>query len=104
MAAVDINRATTGVSLPASVSGEIWGSVVEQSAVMQAARQINLPGSGASIDVVTADGELVRADEQSNSDLFWAARGAGPGFCGAITRFHLRTRPVPKGLAATTHI
>jgi len=58
----------------------------------------------ASIDVVTADGELVRADEQSNSDLFWAARGAGPGFCGAITRFHLRTRPVPKGLAATTHI
>jgi FAD/FMN-containing dehydrogenase len=58
----------------------------------------------ASIDVVTANGELVRADEQSNSDLFWAARGAGPGFCGAITRFHLRTRPVPKGLAATTHI
>jgi FAD/FMN-containing dehydrogenase len=58
----------------------------------------------ASIDVVTADGELVRADEQSNSDLFWAARGAGPGFCGAITRFHLKTRPVPAGLAATTHI
>ena len=58
----------------------------------------------ASINVVTADGELVRADEQSNSDLFWAARGAGPGFCGAITRFHLRTRSVPKGLAATTHI
>ena len=58
----------------------------------------------ASIDVVTADGELVRADEQSNSGLFWAARGAGPGFCGAVTRFHLRTRPVPKGLAATTHV
>jgi len=58
----------------------------------------------ASIEVVTAHGELVRADEQSNSDLFWAARGAGPGFCGAITRFHLRTRPVPAGLAATTHI
>ena len=36
----------------------------------------------ASIDVVTADGELIRADEQNNSDLFWAARGAGPGFCG----------------------
>jgi hypothetical protein len=58
----------------------------------------------ASIDVVTADGELVRADAQSNSDLFWAARGAGPGFCGAITRFHLKTRPVPAGLSATTHI
>jgi len=47
---------------------------------------------------------LVRADEQSSSDLFWAARGAGPGFCGAITRLHLRTLPVPVGLAATTHI
>jgi FAD/FMN-containing dehydrogenase len=58
----------------------------------------------AAIDVVTADGELVRADEQSNSDLFWAARGAGPAYCGAITRFHLRTRPVPKGLLSTTQI
>jgi hypothetical protein len=45
------------------------------------------------IDVVTADGELVRADEDHNSDLFWAARGAGPGFSGVVTRFHLRTRP-----------
>ncbi len=30
------------------------------------------------LDVVTADAGLFRADEQSNSDLFWAARGAGP--------------------------
>lgn len=52
------------------------------------------------IDVVTADGDLVRADDTHNSDLFWAARGAGPGYCGAITRFHLRTRPIPEGLAS----
>jgi len=56
------------------------------------------------IDVVTAEGELVRADEQHNPDLFWAARGAGPGYCGAITRFHLRTRPVPAVVVATTHV
>lgn len=56
------------------------------------------------IDVVTAEGELVRADEQTNSDLFWAARGAGPGYCGAITRFHLRTRPIPAGMLATMHV
>jgi FAD/FMN-containing dehydrogenase len=43
------------------------------------------------IDVVTADGELVHADEDKNTDLYWAARGAGPGFFGVITRFHLRT-------------
>jgi FAD/FMN-containing dehydrogenase len=56
------------------------------------------------IDVVTADGQLVRADEQSHSDLFWAARGAGPGYCGAITRFHLRTRPNLAGLASTMQV
>ncbi len=52
------------------------------------------------IDVVTADGELVHADESHNSDMLWAARGAGPGFFGVITRFYLRTYPLP---AAMTH-
>jgi FAD/FMN-containing dehydrogenase len=47
------------------------------------------------IDVVTADGELVHASEEENADLLWAARGGGPGFFGAITRFHLRTHPRP---------
>lgn len=55
------------------------------------------------IDVVTAEGELVRADETHHSDLFWAARGAGPGFFGVVTRFHLRTRPLPGHLAHTVH-
>jgi len=44
---------------------------------------------------VTASGKLVRADAQQNSDLFWAARGAGPGFPGIVTRFHLQTRSAP---------
>jgi FAD/FMN-containing dehydrogenase len=47
------------------------------------------------LDVVTADGTLVRADERENADLLWAARGAGPGFPGVITRFRLRTYPAP---------
>lgn len=47
------------------------------------------------IDLVTADGELVRADEHQNSDLFWAARGAGPLFFGVVTRFHLRLQLRP---------
>ncbi|CUR59394.1 Oxidoreductase [metagenome] len=53
------------------------------------------------IDVVTASGELVRADAVSNRDLFWAARGAGPGFFGVVTRFHLRTLPAPAYVAQT---
>jgi FAD/FMN-containing dehydrogenase len=41
------------------------------------------------VEVVTAAGELVRADSSSNSDLLWAARGAGPGFFGVVTSFEL---------------
>lgn len=56
------------------------------------------------IDVVTAEGDLVRADEHQNADLFWAARGSGPGFFGLIARFHLRTRPICAGLAVTLQV
>jgi FAD/FMN-containing dehydrogenase len=45
------------------------------------------------VDVVTADGELLRADADQNQDLYWAARGAGPGFPGIVVRFHLQTYP-----------
>jgi FAD/FMN-containing dehydrogenase len=54
--------------------------------------------SVAGLDVVTADGTLVRADERENPDLLWAARGAGPGFPGIITRFRLRTYPAPPAM------
>jgi FAD/FMN-containing dehydrogenase len=46
------------------------------------------------VDVVTADGELLRCDAEQNPDLFWAARGAGPSFPGIVVRFHLMTRPM----------
>ena len=55
------------------------------------------------IDVVTADGELIHADENSNSEYLWAARGAGPGFFGVVTRFHLRLYPMPASLLLTLH-
>jgi FAD/FMN-containing dehydrogenase len=50
------------------------------------------------VDVVTADGAQLRADAEQNSDLYWAARGAGPGFPAVVTRFHLRTYPAPPHL------
>lgn len=57
-----------------------------------------------SMDVVTADGELVHCSETENADLFWAARGSGPGFFGVVVRFFLRTMPKPKGIHETVHI
>ena len=55
------------------------------------------------VDVVTAAGELVRADAEQNSDLYWAARGAGPGLFGVVTRFHLRVHPMPAAFTHTTY-
>jgi FAD/FMN-containing dehydrogenase len=55
------------------------------------------------VDVVTAAGELVRASASSHADLYWAARGSGPGFPGVVTRFHLRTFPYPGHVAQTVH-
>jgi FAD/FMN-containing dehydrogenase len=48
------------------------------------------------IEVVTPDGELVRADATQNADLLWAARGAGPGFFGVVTRFEVKLQRRPK--------
>jgi FAD/FMN-containing dehydrogenase len=56
------------------------------------------------VDVVTADGELIRADEEQNADWLWAARGAGPGFFGVVTRFHLDLYEAPKALVLTTYL
>jgi FAD/FMN-containing dehydrogenase len=46
-----------------------------------------------SADLVTADGELVKASTEENPDLFWAIRGGGGNF-GVITSFEFRLHEV----------
>jgi FAD/FMN-containing dehydrogenase len=53
------------------------------------------------IDVVTASGELIRADDSNHQDLLWAARGSGPGFFGVVVAFHLRIYPAPRHIASS---
>ena len=53
--AIDINRGTSGVSLPKEVSTEIWSKVLENSAVMNLARRIELPGRGLEVQTITGE-------------------------------------------------
>lgn len=64
-------------------------------------------GSGAenveAIELVTAQGELIKASETENSDYFWAARGSGPGFFGVVTKYYLRLYPLPRAIHGSTY-
>jgi FAD/FMN-containing dehydrogenase len=46
-------------------------------------------------EVVTADGQLVRADLENEPDLFWALRGGGGNF-GVVTALEFELHPVPE--------
>ncbi|TCO47621.1 FAD/FMN-containing dehydrogenase [Kribbella antiqua] len=46
-----------------------------------------------SVQIVTADGQIRRAAEDENADLFWAVRGGGGNF-GVVTEFEFRLHEV----------
>ena len=53
----------------------------------------------ASVDLVTAGGQMIRASEQENSDLFWGLRGGGGNF-GVATSFEYKLHPVGPDIIA----
>ncbi len=49
-----------------------------------------------SVSIVTADGRIVTADANTNSDLFWACQGGGGGNFGVVTSFEFNVHPMPE--------
>lgn len=47
-----------------------------------------------SLEMVTADGEIITSDGCHNPDLFWASRGGGGGNFGVVTSFTFEAFPV----------
>ena len=47
------------------------------------------------LEVVTADGDRICCDPENHPDMYWAARGSGPGFFGVVTSFKLQVHPRP---------
>ncbi|KAK4244849.1 hypothetical protein C7999DRAFT_34832, partial [Corynascus novoguineensis] len=53
------------------------------------------------MELVTADGDIVTANECQNKDLFWAMRGGGVSTFGVLTSVTMKTHPTPNIEAAT---
>lgn len=52
---IDENRGSNSMTLPVELSRDVWAQAVEQSAIMQLAQRIDLPGRGIAVPVVTGD-------------------------------------------------
>lgn len=52
---IDENRGSNSMTLPVELSRDVWAQAIEQSAIMQLAQRIDLPGRGIAVPVVTGD-------------------------------------------------
>ena len=62
-----INKSS--ITLPSSVSTEIWAKTLENSAIMQLAQRIDLPGNGLTIPVITGEPAADWVSETDNKPV-----------------------------------
>lgn len=66
---IDEYRGSNSMTLPAELSQEVWAGAIDQSAIMQLAERVNLPGRGVSIPLVTGDAEAAWVAESTEKHV-----------------------------------
>lgn len=89
MAVVGTPTNRTSIDLPVDVSREIIAKTQEASKVMQLARQIELPGRGAAINVITSDPEAAWVGETAKKPV------SNPGLTTKVMRAYKLAVIVP---------
>ena len=89
MAVVGTPTNRTSIDLPVDVSREIIAKTQEASKVMQLARQIELPGRGAAINVITSDPEAAWVGETAKKPV------SNPGLATKVMRAYKLAVIVP---------
>lgn len=89
MAVTGVPTNRTSIDLPVDVSREIMQKTQEESAIMQLARQIALPGRGVAINVITGDPEATWVGETASKPV------SDPGLATKIMRAYKLAVIVP---------
>lgn len=91
----DIYRGTSGITLPKELSNEIWANAQSESAIMRLAQRIDLPGSGLTIPVITADPSadwVVESAEKPVSNSAFTSKNMTPYKLAVIETFSMEFR------------
>lgn len=72
----DISRHTSNVIADPEISQDIWAKTLEESAFMQLARQINIPGTGTKIQTITGEPTANWVDETNPKPVSASTFGA----------------------------
>lgn len=67
--AIDVNRGTTGITLPQEMRDDFITSMTEGSAVMQLANRMVIPGAGVKMNIVTGDPVPAWTDESTEKPV-----------------------------------